>query len=184
MCSRTRMATNSARLYNPPCAARDLDRSLRSGPPRAPLLASLGPRGGGGALRASAHRGVIPVGGARSGSLASLGPTSRAAASFPALLSSLAPGDFGVQCIQPLLPERAVACEPAVDLGQRLGPQAVHPSLSGLAYLDQPGLPEYPKVSRDSGTRDRQQRRQFAGGGIRLAQSLQHRAPTGVRQRM
>jgi hypothetical protein len=74
--------------------------------------------------------------------------------------------------------------EPVVELGQRLGPQAVDPPLRVLADLDQPGLAEHPQVPGHSGTSDRQQRGQLADCGVSSAQSFQHCPAAAIRQRV
>jgi hypothetical protein len=52
-------------------------------------------------------------------------------------------GYLGVQGIQLLTPQGAVALEPLIDLVQRLGPQTVDAPLGVLANLDEPGLTEH-----------------------------------------
>lgn len=89
-----------------------------------------------------------------------------------------------MQRIEALLPERSVTREPVIDLGQRLGPQAVHPSLRVLAHIDQPSLTEHPQVPRDSWASDGQQTSQLAGAGLSFAQSLQNPPSAGIGERM
>src|SRR6266851_6270379 len=91
-------------------------------------------------------------------------PCAETSSNAPSLF--LSSGDFGVQRVQPLFPQQSVATEPVVHLGQRLRPQAVHPPLSLLAHLDQPGLPEHPKVSSDSRPSDGQQGSQLTDSGL------------------
>ncbi len=51
-----------------------------------------------------------------------------------------------MQSVEPLIPQRPVSGKPLIDFGQRLGAETVDPALRLLANLDQPGLPEHPKV--------------------------------------
>jgi hypothetical protein len=51
------------------------------------------------------------------------------------------PGHLGVQGIQPLLPQGPIPAQPFINLGERLGAEAVDPPLRLLADLDQPRLP-------------------------------------------
>jgi hypothetical protein len=62
--------------------------------------------------------------------------------------SAVAPGDLGVQGIEPLFPPGPVPAQPLVDLGQRLGAEAVDPPLRLLADLDQSRLAQHPQVPR------------------------------------
>jgi hypothetical protein len=52
-------------------------------------------------------------------------------------------GYLGVQGIQPLFPLCPVGTEPFVDLGQRLGAQAVDAPLCLMTKLDESGLPQH-----------------------------------------
>ena len=58
--------------------------------------------------------------------------------------------------------------EPLVDLGERLGTQAVDPKLRLLADLDQARLTQHPQVPGDSRAGDRQQLGQLThrGGAV------------------
>ena len=60
-----------------------------------------------------------------------------------------------MKCIEPLLPRSSIATEPAVELGEGLGPKPVDPSLSLLLDLHQPGFPQNPQVPRDARLRER-----------------------------
>ena len=67
-----------------------------------------------------------------------------------------------MKSIEPLLPHDAVAAQPFIDLGERVGPKRVDPPLSVLADVDQPRLPQHPQVPRTPRASNRQQRRQLA----------------------
>jgi hypothetical protein len=56
-----------------------------------------------------------------------------------------------LQAIQMLRPERAVGRQPRIELGQRLGPDPVQPTLSIRTRLDHSRVPEHPKVLRHGG---------------------------------
>jgi hypothetical protein len=85
------------------------------------------------------------------------------------LLSSC---DLGVQRIQALLPERSVVAQPLVDLGERLGTQAVHPKLRLLADLYEAGLTQHPQVPGDPGASDGQQSGQLTHSCGAIAESI------------
>jgi hypothetical protein len=51
---------------------------------------------------------------------------------------------FGVQGVQPLLPQGAVGAQPLIDLSERLRSKAVDPSLRIATNLDEPCLPQHP----------------------------------------
>jgi hypothetical protein len=88
-----------------------------------------------------------------------------------------------VQGVEPLFPQGPVPGKPFIDLGERLGAQAVDPPLRFLANLDQPCLPQHPEVPRHPWPGDRQQRCQLAGGDRAAGQCVQHGPPAFVRER-
>jgi hypothetical protein len=53
-----------------------------------------------------------------------------------------------LQAIQMGRPEAAVGRQPRIELGQRLGPDAIEATLSVGTRLDHSGFPEHPKVLR------------------------------------
>jgi hypothetical protein len=72
--------------------------------------------------------------------------------------------------------------QPLVNLGQRRGAEAVHPSLRLLADVHQPGLPQHPQVPRHARPGNGQQGRQLARGGRAAGQGLEHCPPALVGQ--
>ena len=87
-----------------------------------------------------------------------------------------------MQGIKPLLPESPVPVKPLVDLGERLGTQAVNTLLCLLADLDKPRLPQHPEVAGYTRPGDGQQCRQLTGGCWAASQGLKHPSPALVRQ--
>ena len=81
-----------------------------------------------------------------------------------------------MQCVKLLLPQRPVAFEPAVDLGERFRTQAVDAELCGLTDLDQADLSQHPEVAGNTRTRDGQHRRQLAHRRRTAAKGVEHRA--------
>jgi hypothetical protein len=91
-------------------------------------------------------------------------------------------GNLGMQSFQAMRPQGTVVIEPVVQLRQRLRTQAVNPELRLLAHLDQPSVPQNPKVSRGTRPGDWKQRGQFACGSRTVTQSFEDRSPSGVRK--
>ena len=89
-----------------------------------------------------------------------------------------------MQRLEALLPQRAVAGQPVVELGQRLRPQAVHPALCVLSNLDQSGLTQHPQMPGDAGPGNRQQRGELVRRRLALPQRLEHSAPARISQRV
>jgi len=65
-------------------------------------------------------------------------------------LSFQAPKDL-VEAVESLVPGAPVACEPGVELPERLRTELVDPLLAGRACLDDPGVAENAEVLRDLG---------------------------------
>ncbi len=81
-----------------------------------------------------------------------------------------------MQCVKALLPQRPVAIEPAVDLGERFRTQAVDAKLCGLPDLDQADLAQHPEVAGNTRTGDGQHRRQLVHRGRTTAKGVEYRA--------
>jgi len=96
---------------------------------------------------------------------------------------AFAPGYLGVQGVQPLFPQSPVPAQPVIDLGERLGAEAVDAPLRFLANLDQSRLAQHPQVPRYPRAGNRQQRRQFTRGRRATGQGLQHGPPALICQR-
>jgi len=59
----------------------------------------------------------------------------------------LAAGNFGVERVETLLPLISIWRQPAVDLGQWLGAEAVDAELPIVANIDQASVPQHPQVA-------------------------------------
>ena len=101
-------------------------------------------------------------------------------------------GDLRVQGAEALCPERSVPVEPLVELGQRFGPEAVHPPLRVGAHVHEARLPQDAQVARHTGSGDGQDGGELAGGGRSVGEHLQeapsptvgHGVECGIHDRM
>ena len=87
-----------------------------------------------------------------------------------------------MQCVKPLLPQRSVPIEPAVDLRERFRTQAVDTKLCALPDLDQADLSQHPEMAGNTRTGDGQHRRQLAHRRGTVAKGFQYRAATLIPQ--
>jgi hypothetical protein len=72
--------------------------------------------------------------------------------------------------------------EPGVKLDKWLHAQPIDPPLRVWLYFDQSRFPQHPKVSRNSGTRDRQHPGKLGHCGGPAPQGLQHGPSVLIRQ--
>jgi len=90
----------------------------------------------------------------------------------------------GAQAVQALRPQAAVGGQPGVEIGQRLGPDPVQPTLAVGAHLHQAGLLQHPQVLGHRRLAERQRPHQGAHGAFTVAQQVEDAPAVGLGQRL
>ena len=85
----------------------------------------------------------------------------------------------GVEAVGPVA---AVRLEPARDLGERLGAEAVPAALAVRAHLDEPGLAQHLEVLGDAGLAEVDPRDEVADGPLAVAQQVEDLAAGRLRE--
>ena len=87
---------------------------------------------------------------------------------------------MALQSVEPAAPEVAVGAEPGVELGERLGAQAVPAPLSVGPHLDEPGLTQHPQVLRHAGLAEPEVLDQLADGPLALPEQVEDLPARGL----
>lgn len=108
-------------------------------------------------------------------------PVGRSSSASPVVLAAC---DLGVQRSHAMGPECPVVRQPVVDLGERLGPQAVDAALCVLTGFDEAGFSQHPEVPGDPWSCDGESRSEFGDRRRVVAKDLEHGATVSVGDRV
>jgi hypothetical protein len=84
------------------------------------------------------------------------------------------------QRVEPAGPETSVGLKPSVDLGERLGSEAVPASLRVATNLDESSLPQYPQVLRDARLAEPEVVDELPDRALSVPQKVEDRAACGL----
>src|SRR5829696_2036117 len=94
------------------------------------------------------------------------------------------PPDLGVESVEAVDPEDAIAREPVVELGERGGVERVDAALPLLAREHEPALTQHAQVPRHAGAARLELRGDLAGRLLTLGQQLHDPPPRRFRQHL